>query len=581
MRSRLVPALLCCLAASAALPGAATASVTQESSFQDDSLIVFSEPAALARTLDKLKGLGVDRLRVSVFWAVVAPDATKQTKPAGFDAADPAAYPKDSWTRYDTIVRLAQERGLGVNFNVTSPAPFWATGSLKDRPDLDKNFNPDAAEFGAFVRAVGTRYSGSYVPPSPAPASEPEPRPLLPSRGGATPRQAGGSAALPRVDYWTVWNEPNQPGWLTPQWADDPRAGKELVETSPQIYRSLVDQMYSALLSTGHEKDTILVGETAPKGQEREKGPTRAIKPGRFIRQLYCLDDNLQFFQGTSAEVRGCPLSDQAARFATDHPGLFKATGYAHHPYELTFAPNKPPTGVDNFTTGNLNALSDLLRRVYLRYGQPVPGGQRAVPLYLTEFGYQTSPPDPAGVSFAKQAAYLNEAEWLTYRNPRVRTLTQFLLVDDKPTPGITNPIEAFGGTFQSGLMTEQGKVKPAMLAYALPIFLPRRVVTRGRKLRVFGLVRQAANGSAPRVEVQMRPIKKGSKFKRIKRVKATADRGYVDTTFTARRPGVLRLVWRSGGKVMTSRSVSFRVRKPARRARPSSQKKAPQRARQ
>ena len=557
MPSRLATMLVCCLAGCAALPSAAAADKEQESTFQDDNLLVYAEPDAVARTMDKLKELGVDRLRVSVFWAVVAPDAEKEKKPANFDGADPAAYSNGSWDRYDTIVRLARQRGLGLNFDITSPAPAWATGSLKDRPDLDKNFDPDAKEFGAFVRAVGTRYSGSYVPPAQPPAAPQRPRP------GLFPRQAGEPGPLPRVDYWTVWNEPNQPGWLTPQWADDPRAGKELVETAPRIYRSLLDEMYAGLVATGHERDTILIGETAPKGQEREKGPTRAIKPGRFIRQLYCLDDNLQFLQGTSAEIRGCPVGDQAARFAADHPGLFKATGYAHHPYELTFAPNRPPKFADNYTTGNLGALSSLLRRIYQRYGQRVPGGGRDVPLYLTEFGYQTDPPDPTGVSFAKQAAYLNQAEWITYRNPRVRTLTQFLLVDDKPTSGVTNPIEAFGGTFQSGLTTEQGRVKPSMLAYTLPIFLPSRSTTKGRKLRLFGLVRPASNGTAPRVQVQMRST--GGKFKKLKTVKGSKARGYVNTTFVARRSGVVRLVWSAGRRTIASRQVSFRVKSPKR----------------
>lgn len=529
---RLAHAVLCCLAALCLVPAGAAAGAGQESTFQDDNLLVYAPPADVGRTMDRLEGLGVDRLRVSVFWAVVAPAADRQEKPAGFDGADPAAYPSGSWDRYDTIVRLAQQRGLAVNFNVTSPAPAWATGSLPGRPDLDKNFTPDPAEFGAFVRAAGTRYSGSYVPP--------------------------GAAPLPRVSYWTVWNEPNQPGWLTPQWRDDPRPGSGLVEAAPHIYRGLLDAMYAGLAATGHGRDTFLIGETAPKGQEREKGATRALKPGRFIRQLYCLDDNLQFLKGTSAEVRGCPVANQAARFAADHPGLFRATGYAHHPYELTFAPDKAPNA-DNFTTGNLGALSVLLRRIHQRYGQPIAGGGRDVRLYLTEFGYQTDPPDPAGVSWAKQAAYLNQAEWLTFRNPRVRTLTQFLLVDDRPSAGVTNPIAAFGGTFQSGLLTQQGRVKPSLRAYALPIHLPARTVARAGKLRVWGLVRPAANGTAPRVQVQVR--RGTGAFRTVKRVSGTKARGYVDTTLTVRSAGTVRLAWTSGGRTTASRTVSFRVR--------------------
>ncbi len=546
MRLRPLIALLLLLVA---FPSAASAAADQESTFQDDNLIVYGKPAAVAKTLDELKALGVDRLRVSVFWAVVAPEEKSQTRPA-FDAADPAAYPRGNWDRYDTIVRLAAERGLAVNFNVTSPAPFWATGSLEDRPDLDKNFAPDAAEFGAFVRAVGTRYSGSYVPPAPAAPAQPAPSS---SPGIAFPRQAAaGSGPLPRVDYWTVWNEPNQPGWLTPQWVDDPRGSGAQIEASPHVYRGLVDQMYAALVATGHGRDTVLIGETAPKGQRRGvTGPTRAIKPGRFIRQLYCLDDNLQFLKGAAAEVRGCPAADQPARMKADHPALFASSGYAHHPYELTFAPTKRAKTADDddYTTANLAGLSKLLRRVYQRYAQKAPGGGRDVPLYLTEYGYQT-PPDKSAVSFTQQAAYLNEAEWLTYRNPRVRTLTQFLLVDDGGD---------IDNTFQSGLTAIDGKAKPALLAYQLPIFLPQRKVKRGRKLRVFGLVRPAANGRAPKVQVQLR--RPDGSFKKLKTVTASAGRGYVDTMLVVRRSGVVRLAWTAGGRTLTSRQVSYSVR--------------------
>ncbi len=532
MRHRPILALLCCLAA---FPTAAAASGTQESMFQDDNLLVYGDdPVAVGRTMDEMRALGADRLRISVFWKLVAPAGESQSRPAGFDAANPAAYPPGAWDRYDRIVRLARERGLLVNFNVTSPAPSWATGSLEGRPDLDKDFDPNAGEFGGFVRALGTRYSGTYVPP------------------GTT------AGPLPRVGYWTIWNEPNQPGWLTPQWLSDPRGGGKLVETAPRIYRDLADAMWSALGATGHGGDKVLIGETAPKGQERAKGPTRALKPGRFIRQLYCLDDNLQLLQGTSAELRGCPVSNQVARMVADHPVLFAASGYAHHPYELTFAPTVEPSA-DSFTTANLDDLSSLLRRVYQRFGRKPAAGGRDVPLYLTEYGYQTSPPDPVGVSFAKQAAYLNQTEWLTFRNPRVKALTQFLLVDDAPTPGVADDVQAYGGTFQSGLRTREGKPKPAQLAYQLPIFVPSRTVAKGRRLRVFGLVRPASSAAAPRVRVQLRKSTGG--YRTVKTVRATKRRGYVDTTLVVRSKGVVRLAWTSGGRTLTSRQVSFRVR--------------------
>lgn len=497
-------------------PGApaARASSTQESTFQDDNLLVYAPLDAVAKTLDQLKAMGVDRIRVSVFWAVVAPNPHGEDRPS-FNAADPAAYPPGAWDRYDTIVRDAAARGIGVNFDVTSPAPSWATGNPA-RKDIEPTFDPRPQEFGQFVQAVATRYSGQYVP-------------------------AGQSAALPRVSYWSVWNEPNHPGWLTPQWAQDPRDPKAWVQAAPRVYRTLVDAAWSALQATGHGGDTILIGETAPKGP-RQQGQTRGIPPLPFIRQLYCVDDHLQFLQGTSAELAGCPVTDQARAFVSQHPGLFQATGWSHHPYELSFAPDRKPASRDFVTIANLSSLSGTLRRIRQRYAQPVPRG--GVPLYLTEFGYQTDPPDPTGVSLDEQAAYLNQAEYIAYRNTAVRTLAQFLLVDDTPVEH-----------FQSGLETSAGKAKPALAAYRLPIWLPQAKVAAGRKLHVWGLVRGASNGTAAKVSVQVRP--RGTKrWRRVATVTAQKARGYVDTRVKVSRSGAVRLVWGA----TRSRAAAFTV---------------------
>ena len=550
-RSRILPRIvappralsLAALAAAAAMtlaagaPGA-QASPSQESSFQDDKLLVYNTPQVVAQTLDTLKSLGVTRIRVSVFWNVVAPQPTATQKPS-FDASDPAAYPPAGWAPYDTLVREAKARGIGVYFDITSPAPYWATGQ-PPRQDIEKDYYPSPQEYGQFIRAIGKRYTGTYVPPVPS-----------------TP---GAQGALPRVDYWSFWNEPNQPGWLTPQWIPDPHNARAQIQASPRIYRSLVDAGYSALSDTGHAQDTILVGETAPKGLNVQ-GLTRAIKPLAFIRLLYCLDDHYQPLTGQAAADQSCPTSAADSRsFPSAHPGLFKLTGWAHHPYELTFSPTTAPTDPDYVTIANLPKLTSALSTIFAAYGQSRPGG---VPLYLTEFGYLTKPPSPLGVSLSQQSAYANQAEFITYNNPNVRTVTQFLLEDDKPKPGVRDPLLAYGGTFQTGLEFADGRKKPAYTAYRLPIFLPSSKIRRGHALRVWGLVRPAPSGASQRVAVQFRTRRSRKKgFKTLKMVGTQTTRAYLDARIHIPGTGSVRLAWTdpASHSVDYSRTVAVRV---------------------
>jgi hypothetical protein len=476
----------------------AVASRTQESTFQDDNHLIYATNDVVANTMDRLKALGADRLRITVLWSAIAPDLGSTSKPAGFDGADPGDYPPGAWDNYDRVVQYAADRGLALNFNITIPGPLWAMGA-SPRGDIANRYAPSAAEFGDFVRAVARRY--------------------------------------PQVNYWTIQNEPNQPGWLDPQWV---RSGKRWVEAAPSAYRGMVDAAWSALQDTGHGSDTILIGETAPKGVS-VRGITRALSPGRFIKRLFCLDDHLQLLRGAAATARGCPPSNSPGAFRAAHPGLFGATGYAHHPYELIFAPNRPPRHSDWYTIANLPKLHGLLRRVRARFGAG------SMPLYLTEFGYQTHPPDPLGVSPGRQARYLNQAEYLAYRSRAVRTLSQFLLYDDGPP---------FAMTFQSGLDYSDGTAKPSLAAYRFPLFLPSPVVRRGGRLHVWGLLRVAPNGQPHRVDVLFRA--RGARhYHRIARVRTQAARGYVDRRVRVRRSGLIRLRWGA----VRSRAAAFRVR--------------------
>jgi hypothetical protein len=498
--------------------------------FQDDIMLVYGTDDQVNSTLDTLAGFGVDRIRVSVLWNLVAPANDQAVKP-NFDATDPAAYPPNLWAPYDRIAAAAAAHGIAVNFNLTShPVPRWAsTEPPLDRADLQDTYQPNADEFGKFVHAVGTRYSGTYQ-------------------------------GLPRVDYWSIWNEPNQAGWLTPQWTPDPRNDKAFVEAAPTIYRNLVAAAWTNLASSGHGADTILVGETAPQGGTNPiEGLSRPLSPLRFLRRLYCVDDNLNLLKGAEATVRGCP-GDPAA-FVAANPALFHATGYAHHPYALLSPPGRKSKSLDDVAMSDLPALSRELKRIYARYGQKTQS-RRGVPLYLTEYGYQTKP-DPFTVSFSQQAAFINQAEYIAYKNPNVRAMSQFLLIDDAPVPDVDpkKDPQLYWRTFQSGLQSLAGKRKPGYGAYETPIYLKQRTVRRGRSVGVFGLLRGAKPGASPAAHVQFR-AKGRKKWRTLRTVTAPGERNYLNTTVRPPSTGSLRLRWQNAGKPLVSRAAPVTVKR-------------------
>ena len=537
------------VAALLALPSAALASPSQESIFMDDSELVFGSDERVESTFSAMRTLGVDRVRVSVLWRVIAPAPTSRTRPA-FGAggpSDPAAYPAETWDRYDRIVNAARRHGIELLFCITGPGPFWASSDpAREEPMLD----PNTSDFRAFATAVGRRYSGGYAderaatPRPPRRLFDPPPPPDPPP------------AILPRVSMWSIWNEPNQPGWLRPQ---AQRVGGRAVPASPRVYRGLQDAGYAALSDSGHAGDTIVLAETAPRGTQRLSNVS-PMRPLLFIRELYCLDRRLRPYTGGAALARGCP-ADAAGRrrFVADHPGLFRSTGWAHHPYGLEVSPSTPDPQPDQVTLVVLPRLTSTLDRIFRRYRVA-----RRLPVWLTEYGYQTDPPDPLlGVSWRRQAAWLNEADYLAHRNRRVRSVAQFLLVDDGPNRRVApGDPRYWGSTFQTGLVSLDGRRKPAFSSYQRPIHVSRSRVRRGQAVSLYGQLRPARNGAALTAEVQFRPRGSG-RWKRVRQLSVRSVRNSLVTPVRLVRSGSLRLAWRdaAGGAVpQHSRSVAVRV---------------------
>ena len=499
---------------------------TMESIFQDDRFLVYSTPSAAARTLNALKALGVDRVRVTLEWVQIAPQATSLTPPAHFDATNPADYPRDKWAPYDRLVELASARGIKVDFNISAPGPLWAMAHPAPAAKYAPHFKPSAAEFGQFVAAVGRRYSGTW------------------DSGRA------GHGALPRVSFWTIWNEPNQPGWLAPQWqtVDGSR-----VIYSARLYRAYADAAYRALGRTGHTptSDTILIGELAPEGSKNRKDES-PVPPLPFLQALYCVDAGHRPLTGTAARALNCPAQPNPGAFVKAHPGLFDVTGWAHHPYSFFLAPNVSMSDRDYVPLSDLSRLETALDQIFGTYGV-----QRQLPIWLTEYGYETNPPNPyRGISPARQAMYLDEAQYMAWKDPRVRSMAQFLLVDSAPDPAYPRGSVGYWSTFQTGLLYLNFRPKPSYFSYPMPIFIPNAQFKSGGSVLVWGMLRAASNSTTQHAEIQWRGA--GAGYKTVTSVTTSDPNGFFTTNAKLPGSGVVRIEWTApDGRKLYSRAAA------------------------
>jgi len=478
-----------------------------------------------AQALATLKALGVDRVRMYLPWDQLAPDPTSAAAP-DFDAFDPAAYPAANWGIYDEIVRDAAAIGIGLDVTVGAPPPLWAAGpGGPRRAKPAAQWKPSSVDFGAFVHALGVRYSGHYIPP-------------------------GATTALPRIDFWSIWNEPNYGPYLAPQAIENSN-----VEVSPRLYRSLLDAAWRALLETGHtpRTDTILIGETAPRGVFRP-GDFNGMLPLRFIRALYCVGESFRPLRGAAATLRGCPSTAGAAsRFVAQNPGLFDASGWADHPYPDQQAPDQPegiPGYADFPSLGDLEATLDRAAAAYRQHPH--------MPIYSTEFGYRTDPPNATyGVPLATAARYLNQAEYLSWLNPRIRSYDQYLLIDP-PVGG--------DSLFVTGLEFADGRPKPDVYdAFRMPLYLPVTHGSRGSSLLVWGCVRPAPEarrrtGRAQRVAIQFAPRRSG-RFRTVRTIDLSDPHGYFDADVAFPGSGTVRLEWAGSGTPVYSRLQPITLR--------------------
>ena len=159
--SRGVLLLACAVALLCVWSAAAAQARGLETILQDDAQLLHRPEDQLRKSLEDMRRIGVDRLRVTAGWSVLTRDPDGAVKPA-FDATDPSAYEQERWRNLDRIVVLAREYGFRVMIDVAFWAPKWAS---HDAPGDRGRTDVDPQAFRDFAVAVTRRYSGGYVIP--------------------------------------------------------------------------------------------------------------------------------------------------------------------------------------------------------------------------------------------------------------------------------------------------------------------------------------------------------------------------------------------------------------------------------
>jgi Cellulase (glycosyl hydrolase family 5) len=225
-------------------------------------------------------------------------------------------------------------------------------------------------------------------------------------------RYSGRFPGFPFVGYYSVWNEPNLEEFLAPTYD---KSGKP---ASPAIYAQMARAAYAGI-KAGNSKAQVGIGETSPRGRQKPisaTGTQNTIAPGLF------------------------------ADLVSTAPGpRVRFDAWAHHPYSgLGQGPNAKVA----FPNVNLPQLPTFEKKLAQWFKR------KYVPIWITEYGFQTKPGEPKGVTLAQQAAYTKQAMTYVTSLPYVNMFIQFIFRDD-PT-----------STWHSGLENQDNSRKPAFAAF-------------------------------------------------------------------------------------------------------------------
>jgi Cellulase (glycosyl hydrolase family 5) len=355
-------------------------------------------------------------LSVAVLAALAPVAASAQTRmPVGFQDDPTFRWIEGAPVQLDrvqetgaTIIRATADwRAIAPTRPARATNPFDKAYHLQDLDDMIRNAQQRGIQvmltiWGTPSWANGRK--GANVPPTKVGDLQNFARALA-------DRYSGLHAGYPYVGHFSIWNEPNLQIFLSPQF----NAKGKIV--SPATYAKLYKAGYAGI-KAGNKTALVAIGETSNQGRDHPaKGSIGdSTAPGTFARLL--------------AQTKG-----------------LKFDAYATHPYATR--PNLPPTQQVRWPNVTLTQLPRFETSIDQWFHR------KNIPVWVTEYGYETKPAEPAGVTPAQQAKYLSYVMRKLKADPRVGMFIWFIFKDSRQS------------LWQSGLFTASGAAKPAYRTFS------------------------------------------------------------------------------------------------------------------
>lgn len=368
------------------------------------------------------------------------------------------ANPAYDFSGVDEQVRAADAAGLGVIMRISN-APAWSDGPRRPSSITPGTWKTNAKDFGAFAEAAARHFDGSH--------------------------------GVPRVRYWQAGGEVNLKTYFAPQWV---RRGGHLVAESPRLYRRMLNAFYAGVKAVSRS-NTVIAAGLAPFGDP--PGGQR-MPPALFTRELLCL-------ASPALKPARCP-----------DPAHFDAI--SHHPYAIK-GPHYKALNTDDVSVGDLGKLTSAVRKA-VSSGRALP--KRHKGLFITEFSWDSNPPDPDGVPETLRSRWISEVFESFWRLGVTSVI--WYQIQDAPGP--------FSQTFQSGLYLRNGKAKRGLRAYRFPfVALRRQGAVWGRSPAAGTISVQVRNGSSWRTLVRARVARHGVFYRHVRVVRHRTYRAVIGGT--------------------------------------------------